>query len=68
MSDTSRAFEHLAFDKENFETWVDETGQTVLSDVQWEKVKDELDGRVENYLDEMIYSVVIDFREGQYDD
>ena len=68
MSDTSRAFEHLAFDKENFETWVDETGQTVLSDVQWDKVKDELDGRVENYLDEMIYSVVLDYREGHYDD
>jgi trimethylamine:corrinoid methyltransferase-like protein len=68
MPDTNRAFEHLAFDKENFETWVDETGQTVLSDVQWEKVKDELDGRVENYLDEMIYNVVIDFREGMYDD
>jgi trimethylamine:corrinoid methyltransferase-like protein len=68
MSDSSRAFEHLAFDKENFETWVDETGQTALSDVQWEKVKDELDGRVENYLDEMIYNVVIDFREGHFDD
>ena len=68
MSDTNRAFEFLAFDKENFETWVDETGQTVLSDVQWNKVKEELDGRVENYLDEMIYNVVIDFREGHFDD
>lgn len=68
MSDTNRAFEFLAFDKENFETWVDETGQTVLSDVQWNKIKDELDGRVENYLDEMIYSVVLDYREGHYDD
>jgi trimethylamine:corrinoid methyltransferase-like protein len=62
------AFEYLAFDKENFETWVDETGQTVLSDVQWEKVKDELDGRAENFMDEMIYMVVQDFREGHYDD
>jgi hypothetical protein len=62
------AFEFLAFDKENFESWVDETLQTRLSDVQWDKVRDELDGRVENFLDEMIYMVVQDFREGQYDD
>lgn len=68
MSDTSRAFEFLAFDKENFESWVDESGQTVLSDVQWNKVKDELDGRVENYLDEMIYSVVLDFRDGAFNE
>jgi hypothetical protein len=64
----SRAFEDLAFDKENFESWVDETLQTRLTDVQWERVKDELDGRVENFLDEMIYNVVIDFREGHFDD
>lgn len=65
---SSPAFEHLAFDKENFESWVDESLQTRLSDVQWEKVKDELDGRVENYLDELIYMVVQDFREGAYND
>ena len=65
---SSPAFEHLAFDKENFESWVDESLQTRISDVQWEKVKDELDGRVENYLDELIYMVVQDFREGAYND
>lgn len=68
MPDSERAFEHLAFDKENFESWVDETLQTRLTDVQWNNVKNELDGRVENFLDEMIYNVVLDFREGHYDD
>ena len=63
-----RAFEDLAFDKENFESWVDETLDTKLTDEQWERVRNELDGRVENYLDEMIYQVVLDFREGVYDE
>jgi hypothetical protein len=63
-----KAFENLAFDKENFESWVDESLQTRLTDEQWERVKDELDGRCENYLDQMIYDVVLEFREGAYDD
>ena len=64
----SRAFEDLAFDKENFESWIDETLETKLTDSQWEAVRQELDGRVENFLDEMIYQVVLDFREGVYDE
>lgn len=64
----SKAFENLAFDKENFESWVDMSLETKLTDEQWERVKDELDGRVENYLDEMIYSVVKDFRDGAYNE
>ena len=63
-----KAFENLAFDKENFESWVDESLNTRLTDEQWERVKDELDGRVENYLDEMIYSVVKDFRDGAFNE
>lgn len=63
----SRAFEDLAFDKENFESWVDESLDTKLTDAQWEAVRQELDGRCENFLDEMIYLVVQDFREGNYD-
>ena len=62
------AFEDLVFDKENFEIWVDESGDTVLTDEQWDKVREELDGRCENFLDEMIYQVVLDFREGNYDE
>ncbi len=62
------AFEDMVFDKENFETWVDESGNTVLTDEQWEAVRDELDGRAENFFDEMIYNVVLDFREGHFDE
>ena len=63
-----KAFEDLAFDKENFESWVDESLNTRLTDEQWERVRDELDGRVSNYLDQMIYDVVLEFREGAYDE
>ncbi len=62
------AFEDMMFDKENFETWVDESGNTVLTDEQWEKVREELDGRAENFFDEMIYNVVLDYREGVFDE
>ena len=63
-----KAFENLAFDKENFESWVDMSLETKLTDEQWERVRDELDGRVENYLDEMIYSVVLDYRNGDFNE
>ena len=63
-----KAFEDLAFDKADFEYWVDETNLTKISDEQWKKVVEELDGRVANYLDNLIYDVVVDFREGVYDE
>lgn len=63
-----RAFEDLAFDKSDFEYWVDETLSVKLTDDQWKKVVEELDGRVSNYLDNLIYDVVVDFREGLYDE
>jgi hypothetical protein len=64
----SKAFEDLAFDKENFESWVDESLNIRLTEEQWENVRLELDGRCANFLDEMIYDVVIDFREGRFDE
>jgi hypothetical protein len=68
MPDSNRAFENLAFDKENFQSWVAEDMSIPVSDEQWERIKDELDGRVENYLDQMIYDVVLEFREGAFDE
>jgi len=63
-----KAFEDLAFSKENFESWVDESLSTKLTKEQWEKIVDDLDGRVANYLDNLIYDTVVDFREGMYDE
>lgn len=54
--------------KEGFERWVDETGETILTDEQWEKVKDEIEGRVENFIDGLLGDIVLDYREGHYDE
>lgn len=63
-----KAFEDLVFTKEQFETWVSEDGSSVVTKKQWEKIVDDLDGRVHNFLDNLIYDVVVDFREGVYDE
>lgn len=61
-----KAFEDLEFDKENFESWVDESMSTKITNDQWEQIVSELDGRVHNFLDNLIYDVVQDFKEGVY--
>lgn len=64
---SNHAFQDLEFSRESFQRWVDEDESLPVSDKQWEQIRDDLDGRVANYLDEMIYSVVLDFRDGLYD-
>lgn len=54
--------------KDQFEYWVDESSLTKLSEAQWKKVVDELQGRVNNFIDNLLYDVVLDFREGVYDE
>jgi hypothetical protein len=61
-----KALEHFALDKENFESFLDD-GVT-LTDEQWVIIADEIDGRVANYLDEILPMIVQDFEEGHYDD
>jgi len=62
----TKALEFFALDKENFESFLDD-GVT-LTDEQWVAIADEIDGRVANYLDEMLPMIVQDFEEGNYDD
>jgi hypothetical protein len=46
--------------KEEFEGWTEEP----ITDEQWEKVADEIEGRTENYLDGLLTDLLQDFREG----
>lgn len=46
--------------KEEFERWTEEP----ITDEQWTKVADEIEGRVANYLDELLAGLLQDFREG----
>ena len=61
----TKALEYFELDKENFESYLD--GAT-LTDSQWEKIADEIDGRVANFLDELLGIIVVDFEEGAYDE
>lgn len=63
-----KAFENLAFDKENFESYIDQELNITVTDEQWAKVVDELNGRVENFIDELVWQVVQDFEEGMFDE
>jgi hypothetical protein len=52
--------------KEAFEQFIDETGGTVLTPEEWEKVSDEIAGRVENYLDGLLSDIVEDYKDGHF--
>jgi hypothetical protein len=50
-------------DKENFESYIDDSLNTHITDEQWEAVKDEIQGRVDNYIDGLLESLVQDYHE-----
>ena len=50
--------------KAEFERWTEEE----ITDSQWEAIADEIRGRVENYLDGLLESLLQDYREGEYDE
>jgi hypothetical protein len=52
-------------DKENFESYLDESGATVISGEAWEAVAEEIDGRLENFLDELIPLIAQQFLAGE---
>lgn len=54
--------------KDEVERWANEDGLVKLSDSQWSKIADELEGRVANFIDNLLYDIVVDIREGVYDE
>ena len=56
--------------KEQFEGWIDEGNfdKTILSDSQWKAIKEEIEGRVNNFLDNLLADIIVDFNEGIYDE
>ena len=38
-----------------------------ISDATWDKVRDEFEGRVENFVDELLTNIILDVREGRFD-
>ena len=56
----AREIEIQNISKEEFERWT----EAPITDEAWEKVADEIEGRVENYLDGLLTDLLQDFREG----
>jgi hypothetical protein len=53
----------FGFDKENFESYLDESGLTVISEEDWEEVADEIEGRIDNFLEEVLPLIANDYLE-----
>ena len=52
------------FSKGDFETWT----ELSITDEQWDTIADDIEGRVSNYIDELLEQITQDIEEGQYDD
>lgn len=44
----------LLLDKENFESYLDESLNTVISGEEWETITEEIDERLNGFLDELL--------------
>lgn len=55
----------FTLDKENFESYLDESLNTVISPEDWETVAEEIDGRLENFLDELLPLIASQFLAGE---
>jgi hypothetical protein len=58
------ALENFAISKESFEELLGET----LTETQWANLADEINGRVDNYLDELLGSLIMEVEEGHWED
>jgi hypothetical protein len=62
-----KALEHFSIDKENFESYLNTNLETKLTDEQWLLLADVIDGRVANYLDEILEQLAEEVSEGLWD-
>lgn len=64
-----RMFDEWQIDKENFESYLDaDLVDLPLSDELWERIIDDVEGQVGNYLDELLSRIALDVQEGFYDE
>jgi hypothetical protein len=49
--------------KEFFEEWLGEE----ITENTWNKVRDEIEGRVENFVDQLLQDIILDVKEGRFD-
>lgn len=64
-----KMFEEWQIDKENFESFLDpDLVELPLSDELWERIISDVEGQVDNYLDELLERIALDVQEGIYDE
>ena len=63
-----KALEHFAIDKENFESYLNTNLDVKLTDKQWAYLVDEIDGRVGNYIDNLLTDLAQEVAEGEWDE
>jgi hypothetical protein len=64
-----RMFEEWQIDKENFESFLDpDYVELPIPDELWERIIDDVEGQVANYLDELLSRIALDVQEGLYND
>jgi Ca2+-binding EF-hand superfamily protein len=59
---TRKALETLLLDKENVETFIDDTLAHRLTDAEWEDMCDAIDDSVAEYLDMELWHIVNDYK------
>jgi hypothetical protein len=59
---TRKALETLLIDKENFESYIDDTLAHKLTDEEWESVCDALEDSVAEYLDMDLWHFVEEYK------
>jgi len=57
-----KAMETLLLDKENVETFIDETLAHRLTDAEWEDICDAIDNSIAEYLDMELWHIVEDYK------
>ena len=61
-----KALEHYEITKEMFE--IEFLEGKLLTDTQWANIVEEINGRVSNYLDELLGMLVVEIEEGDWDE
>jgi uncharacterized circularly permuted ATP-grasp superfamily protein len=49
-------------------TYIQEQSGQIITDAQWEAIIDEIEGRFDNWLDQVLPDIYQDIEEGIYDD
>jgi uncharacterized protein (DUF1778 family) len=59
---TRKAMETLLIDKENFESYIDDTLAHKLTDEEWEDICEALDNAVAEYADNELYHLAEEYK------